>query len=570
MALTAELRAAAEAWAAIDTEHGATITELLSTDPDGVAALFDGRIAFGTAGLRAAMGPGPQQMNRLVVRQTTAGLMDWLPAEPTVVIGYDARFNSERFAHDVAAVVLDRGGRALLIDRPAPTPITALAVLDREADAGIVITASHNPAADNGYKLYLSDGIQLVPPADAEIAAAIDRVAATDPLPLGSEAIGRPAGAVDIAEEAIARHREVAREPLTGGARDVTVLYTAMHGVGGQHLLDCFGEAGFPEPIVVPEQFDPDPTFPTASFPNPEEPGALDLALAQAAGSAGSDRPVDIVLANDPDADRLAVAVPDRDGRWSRLTGDEVGALLADHVLRSAPASAVPGSAAAGRAVVASSIVSSRFIDRLAAAAGADSIRTLTGFKWVARAIVERPDDRYLLGYEEALGYCVGSRVRDKDGVSAALVMAELMAGCKAEGIGLRDRLDQLAIDHGLYVTGQVTVRLDALESEERDRIMASSVVLAPAEIAGVEVVDREDLSQGLHLPPTAGVVLDLADGSRVIVRPSGTEPKIKAYLEVVASEVAAGEIEAVRDATNRRLADLAAAIEALLLEPGS
>lgn len=562
MGLSGDLRAAAEAWAAIDTEHGAAITELLRERPDDVSELFDGRIAFGTAGLRAAMGPGPKQMNRLVVRQTTAGLMNWLPSGATVVIGYDARFGSQRFAHDVAAVVLDRGGRALLVDRPAPTPVTALAVLDREADAGIVITASHNPATDNGYKLYLADGIQLVPPADAEIAAAIDRVATVDPLPMGPEPQGPPDGAVDIAEEAMARHRAVAQAPLTGEDRDVTVLYTAMHGVGGRHLLDCFVEAGFPEPLVVAEQFEPDPTFPTAAFPNPEEAGALDLALAEAAASVGGDRPIDVILANDPDADRLAVATPGADGTWSRLSGDEVGALLADHVLRAAAGDEGP-------AVVASSIVSSRFIDRLAAAAGVDSLRTLTGFKWVARAIVERPDHRYLLGYEEALGYCVGHRVRDKDGISAALVMAELVARCKAEGSSLRGRLDELALANGLYVTGQVTVRLDRLDAEQRQRVMAGSVTIEPAEVAGVAVTGREDLSEGRHLPPTAGVVLDLADGSRIIVRPSGTEPKIKAYLEVVEDPVGPAGITAARDATSRRLADLATAIEALLLGSG-
>lgn len=543
-----------EAWAAIDAEYGDDLRRLLADDADEAARLFDGRIAFGTAGLRAEMGPGPRRMNRLVVRQTTAGLMDWLPPDPLVVIGYDARHHSRRFAHDAAAVILDRGGRVELVDRPAPTPVLARAVLDREADAGIVITASHNPAADNGYKLYLGDGIQLVPPADAEIAAAIDAVAHLDPLPAVHGEEGPPAGAVDIAAEALARHREIAVAALSTDQRQVQVLYTAMHGVGGRHLLDCFAAAGLPTPSVVAEQFDPDPEFPTAAFPNPEEAGALDLALAQATRDG-----VDIILANDPDADRLAVAVPDQAGAWSRLSGDQVGALLADHVLRNA------GPSTGGTDLVASSIVSSRFIDRLAAAAGAESIRTLTGFKWVARPIVERPGDRYLLGYEEALGYCVGDRVRDKDGISAALVMAELAAGCRAEGVTLRQRLDELAERHGLYATRQVTVRLDGLGDERRADLMERAVTVAPGELAGVAVTGREDLAEGRHLPPTDGVVLDLADGGRVIVRPSGTEPKIKAYLEVIEADVPAGGAASARGAANRRLDALAAAVTSLL-----
>jgi phosphomannomutase len=555
MSIDPALRERIEAWAAIDAEHGADLRRLLGDDPDEAARLFDGRIAFGTAGLRAAMGPGPERMNRLVVRQTTAGLMDWLPPGPTVVVGYDARRHSQRFAHDVAAVVAARGGRVELIDRPAPTPVLALAVLDRDADAGIMITASHNPAGDNGYKLYLGDGIQLVPPADAEIAAAIDAVADSDPLPDADRAPGPSPEAVDIAEVALARHREVALAALTTDQRDVAVLYTAMHGVGGRHVIDCFEAAGFPAPSVVAEQFEPDPAFPTAAFPNPEEAGALDLALAQAEREG-----VDLILANDPDADRLAVGVRDESGRWTRLSGDQVGALLADHLLTNAP----PPPAGATD-LVASSIVSSRFIDRLAEAAGADSIRTLTGFKWVARPIVERPDDRYLLGYEEALGYCVGDRVRDKDGVSAALVVAELAAGCKSAGTTLSARLDELAERYGLYATRQVTVRLDDVDDERRAELMASAVAIDPGELAGVAVAGREDLAEGRHLPPTDGVVLDLADGARVIVRPSGTEPKIKAYLEVVEADVEPGGVERARDAANRRLDALAAAVESML-----
>ena len=582
-------------WIAADPEYGVELSAMAESDRTGLDRLFDGRIAFGTAGLRAEMGPGPRRMNRLVVQQTTAGLMDWLPSGAKVVIGYDARHNSRRYASDVADVVVAKGGKAELIDRPSPTPILALAVLDRSADAGVMITASHNPAADNGYKLYLDDGIQLVSPADAEIAAAIDRVAESmEPDLTPSLRWGTPPAdaepPVDISAEAIERHHAVSVATLYTEHRDVAVLYTAMHGVGGEHLLACFKAAGFPRPAVVEEQFRPDPEFPTAPFPNPEEPGAFDLAYAAVdrIGAGGAvDGGVDIILANDPDADRLAVGVADDAGTWRRLSGDEVGALLIDHVLRHrlASQSGTAGGAAAAPAVgttsdaasesapetvrgtplLVSSIVSSRFVDRLAEAAGAESIRTLTGFKWVARPIVERPDDTYLLGYEEALGYCIGDRVRDKDGITAALVMAELAAECKAEGTTVLGRLDSLIERHGLFATSQVTVGIGDLDDHGRALAKDRAVHLDPTEVAGIEVVGREDLSKGLRLPPTSGVVLDLADGSRVIVRPSGTEPKIKAYLEVIEAGGPAGYAKEARRKAELRLGELAKAVEALL-----
>lgn len=565
-----ELREVVERWISIDREHGQALAALLEQEPESVATMFDGRIAFGTAGLRAEMGPGPRRMNRLVVQQTTAGLMDWLPDNPTVVIGYDARHHSEQFARDVATVVAARGGTAELIDQPAPTPVLARSVLDRGAAAGIMITASHNPATDNGYKLYLADGIQLVSPADGEIAAAIDGVAAgMEPGAdlLTSQDGSTPPGPTDIAAEAIARHRAIAAEVLLTEHRKVGVLYTAMHGVGGRHIQECFEVAGFPAPAVVVEQFEPDPEFPTAPFPNPEEPGAFDLAYAAAVAqdgdpsiaSAADGGVIDVILANDPDADRLAVGVVDDSGSWRRLSGDEVGALLIDHVLSHRQQHF------SGRDMVASSIVSSRFIDRLAAANDVDSIRTLTGFKWVARPIVERTDDRYLLGYEEALGYCIGDRVRDKDGISAALVFAELAAECRAAGETVWDRLGRIIEQHGLYATSQVTISIAGLDDDGQAAAKERAVSLDPDEIGGVAVVSREDLSKGERLPPTSGVVIHLADESRLIVRPSGTEPKIKAYLEVIEPGGPAGYAKEARRMAELRLGELARAVEALL-----
>ncbi len=508
----------------------------------GLVALFNGRIAFGTAGLRAALGPGPTRMNRLVVRQTTTGLVRWLQAQgspnPTVVIGYDARHGSAAFADDTAGVVASLGGRALVLPRPLPTPVLAHAVLAEHADAGVMITASHNPPADNGYKLYLADGIQLVSPADGEIADAIDLVANGDlpPIDLGHVHIER------LSEDAVSAHIDAAVGALKLTTRSVRSVYTAMHGVGGRHLVNAFEQAGFPAPELVIEQFEPDPDFPTVAFPNPEEPGALDLALALA-----KEFDADLVIANDPDADRLALAIPSRSGSgFEALTGDQIGALLADHLLRH--------TSGADR-MVSNSIVSSQLLGRMAAAHGVEHIETLTGFKWVARPIVDRPDRRLVIGYEEALGYCVGDAVRDKDGISAALVAAEMTADALANGETLWDRLDRLAIEHGLHLTGPVTVRLPGIDGvARRTALLADLIANPPSTLAGAHLVEQLDLSLGRDLPPTPGFVMRFDEQTRVIVRPSGTEPKLKAYIEVVEAVSNIVDLTAARERARARL----------------
>ncbi len=580
---------AARRWIAIDPDPAtrAELEQMVLDDAPEVERLFAGRIAFGTAGLRAAIGPGPTRMNRVVVAQTTAGLARWLQQNMgfgNIVIGFDARHYSQEFAGDAAAELAAAGFGAEVLVGPTPTPVLAHAVLDRNAIAGIMITASHNPPADNGYKLYLADGIQLVAPADAEIAAAIDQVA-TEHAAVASSALERldadgvedgererrleplrsstitellggdlDSGTVTHLDDGPQRrHQQAAVDALLTDHRDVRVLYTAMHGVGGSHLIECFAAAGFLPPDVVPEQFEPDPDFPTADFPNPEEEGALDLAYARAAAS---DPSPDIIIANDPDADRLAAAVPDRNGEWRRLTGDQVGSLFLDHVFRHRREAA--------KRIVASSIVSSRLVDRLADARGAQSVRTLTGFKWVARPIVEHPEAQYLMGYEEALGYCIGDRVRDKDGISAALVMAEIAAGLKAADQTLWDRLDELAAEFGLHATSQVTVSFVGMSDAEQAELRQRAATMTPSDVGGVAVSAVEYLTEGRRLPPTPGVVIDLVDHSRVVVRPSGTEPKMKAYLEVI--EDVTDDPEAARKRAGARLDQLADGIRELLV----
>ena len=516
-----------------------------------VADSFRGPLEFGTAGLRGRMGPGPHRMNRVTVSRAAAGIAAYLLARhehPAAVIGFDARHNSARFALDCAEILAGAGVKALVLPRALPTPVLAYAVRALGADAGLMVTASHNPAQDNGLKVYLGDGRQIVPPADAEIAALI---AATGPVAQLPRSDDHFTLGDDIVDAYVAQAAQV---PLADTPRDVVSLHTAMHGVGAAVLQEAAVRAGFPAPFTVAEQRDPDPEFPTVAFPNPEEAGALDLALAE-----GRRINVDVIIATDPDADRCALAVGVPHGRpahadartpgdWVALSGDEVGWLLGWWLLRR---SELTGSRFTG--TMAASLVSSTMLQRIAEDAGVPFTTTLTGFKWISRA----PDLGY--GYEEALGYCVDPRhVADKDGITAALLALELVAALNAEGRTVFDVLDELALRHGVHATRQVSLRLPTPELIARavDSLRADP----PRDLGGVPVEAMVDLADGADgLPPTDGILLRLA-GARVIVRPSGTEPKVKCYLEVVRRVDGAG-LAIAREEAEATLDRLAAAM---------
>ncbi|MDF8263034.1 phospho-sugar mutase [Luteipulveratus flavus] len=506
---------------------------------------FSGLLEFGTAGLRGALGAGPNRMNQVVVRRAAAGLTAYLQetagrADVTVVVGFDARHQSDVFARDTAGAVVAAGGRAMVLPRALPTPLLAFAIRELGCDAGVMVTASHNPPQDNGYKVYLGDGSQIVPPADADISAAIGR------FPTAASVAVETDGWETLDDEILDAYvREAAAVVDAGTSRDIAIVHTSLHGVGDELLQKAFVAAGFTAPQAVAEQRDPDPDFPTVSFPNPEEPGAIDAALALAAQS----RP-DIVIANDPDADRCAVAVPDAAAGtptgWRMLRGDEVGALLGHHALRHA----------ASDGVVACSIVSSQLLRAMAVKAAVRHEETLTGFKWISRV------PGLVYGYEEALGYCVAPEmVRDKDGITAALVIAEMAATLKAAGRSLLDVLDDLAREHGVHQTDSFSVRVDDLSLI--GTIMQRLRAEPPSVVAGQSVSRVDDLAApGGELPPTEGLRYYLADGTRVIVRPSGTEPKLKVYLEAVVPVT--DDLAASRAEATRRLAAVRAEMERL------
>ena len=508
--MSAELLSTAREWADADPHDGdrAEIEALIEAENvEELERRFAGPLTFGTAGLRGPLRAGPTGMNAAVVTRAAAGLGRWLAdsghAAAGVVIGYDARRRSDEFAHITAAVLSGAGFAVQVLPRALPTPVLAYAVRHLGCAAGVMVTASHNPPDDNGYKVYLGDGAQLVPPADSEIEAAI--------------AVTGPAREVQLSDEWLTLGDEItadyvaavvsALEPDRVPSRaSLTVAYTAMHGVGAETTRAVFAAAGLAPPHVVAEQDLPDPTFPTVAFPNPEEPGATDLLKALAVQVAA-----DVAIAQDPDADRCSVVCGGR-----QLTGDEVGALLADWLLRRGM-----------RGTYASSLVSGSLMHVIAQAHGMPSAETPTGFKWIIRAGSDEAPLAF--GYEEALGYAVSpSVVRDKDGISAALAVALLAAELKADGRTLLDRLDELASEHGLFVTGQLSVRVEDLTliSDAMARLRAPP----PATLLGREVAFA-DLA--LQDPPVDAVRL-LGDGVRVIVRPSGTEPKLKAYLETV------------------------------------
>jgi len=520
-------------------------------------------------------------MNRAVVRAATAAVASWLLESGPgatgpgvgVVVGCDARHRSADFADEVARVLAGAGIAVHLLPRPCPTPLLAFAVRQLGTAAGVMITASHNPAADNGYKLYLSDGAQVIPPADAEIE---NRIASLGPLAqvpvaeAGSPLIIRHGDEVAQAYlDAVAgpEARRPAGPPLH-------VVYTPMHGVARDLMLRAVRQAGFASPHVVAAQAEPDPDFPTVAFPNPEEPGALDLALADARRLGA-----ELVLASDPDGDRLAVAVPEPAagpegtagpegaaggvGGWRVLTGDQLGALLGASLLERTALQPAPQAR-----VVASTIVSSTLLAKIAAAAGAGYAETLTGFKWIARASDGRPGTRFVFGYEEALGYEVGDVVRDKDGIGAALAMLWLATSAKAAGRCVLEVYDALETAHGVHLTSQLTLR-----TAEPTRIMSRLRADPPAEFGGEPLTGVLDLADGTDGPGIGGPALPAADvlifrlaGARVVLRPSGTEPKIKCYLEIT-EPLAGRSLTAARQAAAQRLGPLRSALDAVLAQ---
>ena len=547
--LSAALVAEIAAWTAQDPDPAtrAEADRLLAAgragDEDALAELsdaFGSRLAFGTAGLRGALGPGPHRMNRVVVGQAAAGLAAYLADSGLgggrVVVGFDARHGSDVFARDTAEILAGAGFQALLAPAPLPTPVVAFGIGHLECVAGVVVTASHNPPQDNGYKVYLGDGSQIVPPADGEIAERILAVA------------GRRLSDVPRSEAYMVLGEELAQAYVdrlatlvpAGAPREIRWAHTAMHGVGAELVATATARLGFPPAAVVEAQRRPDPDFPTLPFPNPEERGAMDQLLELARR-----HDADLAVANDPDADRCAVAVP-VDGRWRALSGDELGALLGDDALRRG----VPGTYAC-------SIVSSSLLSTMAAAHGRPFVPTLTGFKWIGRV----PDLAF--GYEEAIGYCVDpTAVPDKDGISALVRVLTLAAALKAEGRTLADRLDEIMRTYGLHATDQLAARVDDLSLISK--AMANLRADPPGALAGqpVRVVDLRTGSD--ELPPTDGVRI-VGDAVSVVVRPSGTEPKLKCYLEVRIDREQSQDLAAARAQAKRLLQDVRADITQLL-----
>ncbi|MGO4582995.1 phospho-sugar mutase [Arthrobacter sp. 2RAF6] len=552
-------------WAAQDPDPitAAALAELTGLASSGVAAArqqledsFSGTLQFGTAGLRAALGPGPNRMNRVVVRRAAAGLAAFLKdaveaaspgTRPRAVVGYDARHNSDVFALESAAIFTAAGIDTFLMPSALPTPLLAYAVRSLDCDGGVMVTASHNPPQDNGYKVYLGGrtveesgrGSQIVAPYDSQIAASIEAVGPLASIELAESGWTElPDSITGEYEAAMAGLADVENFP----ARELKIVLTPMHGVGGETAVSVLNAAGFTDVSLVEEQATPDPDFPTVSFPNPEEPGALDLALAAAARSGA-----DIVLANDPDADRAAVAAKDPDtGAWRMLRGDEVGALLGAHVVARHAADTRQGDTSRG--VFANSIVSSRLLSRIAAAAGFAHEETLTGFKWISRV------PGLVYGYEEALGYCVAPElVRDKDGISASLLIAELAAAAKAEGKTIFDTLDEIYLVHGLHASDQLSIRVADLGL--LDAMMNRLRADPPESFGGSAIETFVDLAEGSEqLPPTDGLLYLTKDLSRVIIRPSGTEPKLKCYLEVIKSVGSAAELSETRHSARTTL----------------
>jgi phosphomannomutase len=547
-----ELRARAGAWLAVDPDPDtrAELEALLAAgDGDELAARFDGRLAFGTAGLRGRMGAGPMRMNRLVVRQSAAGIARYLAAHVPdaarrgVVVAHDARHRSAAFAADCAEVLSGHGIGVVLADGPQPTPVGVFAIRHLGCAAGIVVTASHNPPADNGLKLYMGDGAQIVAPVDGLVAAAIDAAVADGVIVPAGVA---PGPVAPLGDDVVRAYRAAVLGLVPAPAAPIRIATSAMHGVGGAPLARLLADAGHDRVYPVAAQQDPDPDFPTVAFPNPEEPGATDL-LATRMRETGAD----VGLAVDPDADRVAVLVRGRGGTPCQLTGDDVGALLGEWLL--AEVTSGPGR------LVVCSVVSSSLLERIAAAHGARFAQTLTGFKWLSRPAMADPSLTQVLAYEEAIGYAIGPDARDKDGLSAAVAVASMASAAHAAGATLLDRLDDLHRRHGAHVTDNFSLRDESPDGAARRAALVGRLIASPPAALGTDLVTAVDA-------PAADVLrIRLEGGSRVVVRPSGTEPKLKCYCEAV-EPVAGGDVDAGRDRARARLAGIRAALTPLLL----
>lgn len=522
-----------------DVETVAELEKLISeSDEAGLLDRFGQRIGFGTAGLRGLLGAGPNRMNRVLVAQAAAGISKYLKEnfdDPSVVIGYDARKNSDVFAKDSAQIFAGFGIRAFLFPELAATPLVAYAVRNLGASAGVMVTASHNPPGDNGYKVYDFSGSQIISPMDAEIAKHIDEFARSGSV----AALTRSESFVEVPTSVRAGYLQSVSGLLNKHSerKSIKIVYSAMHGVGASFIQEIFKLSGLAEPAQVLSQQQPDGKFPTVSFPNPEEPGAMDASLATA-----KEQQADLVLVNDPDADRLAVAFRQADGGYQQLTGDQLGLILGEEMASRASREGRTGS-------LACSIVSSSAISKVAEHYGFGFEQTLTGFKWVSRV------PNLIFGYEEALGYCVDwGQVRDKDGLSAALIVADIASALANQGYTLGDQLEKLMQRYGYFATGQISIRVTDLTVISD--LMKKLRTNPPAQIAGVAAV-FEDLNQGSGLlPATDALRFKLQDGRTVIVRPSGTEAKLKCYLQAVSDDEAQ---------SNKLIAELEAAMRQVL-----
>jgi len=501
-----------------DPQTAAQLTALLDAEDEvALRRYFAGFLEFGTAGLRGPLGPGPSCMNQAVVGKTAAGIVAYMKERSltSVVIGRDARHGSEVFENISAEIFSGAGFKVSVLPRPLPTPVLAFAVNELGADVGVMVTASHNPRSDNGYKVYLGgtvDGVtyrgsQIISPADKQISAHIQSIESLKSMPRGSswQILDE-----DIVEKYVERTKVLAPRPA-----ELKIVYTAMHGVGTKTLQRVFHRAGFPSLILVQSQAQPDPDFPTLPFPNPEEPGALDLALESAKAF-----DADLVIANDPDADRCSVAIKERDLTWRALRGDEIGAILGEVIAKNAQSG-----------TLANSIVSSSILSKIAAHHQLNFEETLTGFKYIAKI------PNLIFGYEEAIGFCVDPQtVNDKDGVSAALLMAQIATDLKSEGKTLNDLLDEIWETYGFHATEQISIRVSdlALISTLMNKLRTQTIT----EVAGFKVLSKDDLAKPTNsLPATDGLRFNLEKKIRIIIRPSGTEPKIKCYIEVVNSD---------------------------------